>query len=342
MKRLLSLVLTGSLLGIGGAAAMPTVARANTVKCPPGAFDDTDGVVRLIDATINKEMSKVEKAFKNLKLAPGASRVVIKTLGSGLVIKTTLARSADGNTLSFELDMAAAATPTDFVVITQGSRTDAGTIGTVHTVNKQVSTDYDALKSFLPNSKPTGHFDATIVHISDTSKPAPRVQDTLSVNFSGITVAPKDPHGPRTGSYTHLGERAIGGWLDFHADVPVPCPGNPAGPMSINVERRHVDDATGERQYRRDAVATGGGLNPGEQQISMNCGTNPVKGSGTLPTRYTLNKREDASGGTIKFTIKLKNETSPNCDPDFGALVSPTDNSTDWGFPHPPSFPGEW
>ena len=342
MKRLLSLVLTGSLLGIGGAAAMPAVAGASGTKCAPGSFDDTDGVVKLIDATINKEMSKVEKAFKNLKLAPGASRVVIKTFGSGLVIKTTLARSADGNTLSFELDMAAAATPTDFVVITQGSRTDAGVEGTVHTVDKQVSTDYDALKSFIPTSKPTGHFDATIVHLTDTSKPAPGVQDTLSVNFAGITVSPKDPHGPRTGSYTHLGERALGGWLDYSANVPVPCPGTTFGPMTINVERRHIDDATGERQYRRDAVATGGGLNAGEQQLSMNCGTNPVKGSGTLPTRYTLNKREDATGATIKFTIKLKNETSPNCDADFGPLVSPTDNSTDWGFPHPPSFPGEW
>ncbi len=54
------------------------------------------------------------------------------------------------------------------------------------------------------------------------------------------------------------------------------------------------------------------------------------------------NKREDATGATIKFTIALKNGTSPNCEPDFGALVSPTDNSTDWGFPHPPTFPGEW
>jgi hypothetical protein len=213
----------------------------------------------------------------------------------------------------------------------------------VHTVNKQVSTDYDNLHMLFPNSKPTGHFDATIVHLTDSSKPAPGVQDTLSVNFAGITVSPKDPHGPRTGSYTHVGEPHLGGWLDFSANVPVPCPGNPAGPMTINVERRHVDDATGERDFRRDAIATGGVLNPGEAQITMACGTNPPKGSTTpLPTRYSLNKREDASGGTIKFTIKLKNETSPNCDPDFGALVSPTDNSTDWGFPHPPSFPGEW
>jgi hypothetical protein len=74
----------------------------------------------------------------------------------------------------------------------------------------------------------------------------------------------------------------------------------------------------------------------------MNCGTDPVKGSGTLPTRYTLEKREDSTGATINFTSTFKNETSPNCDPDFGALVSPADTATDWGFPHPPSFPGEW
>ena len=179
--------------------------------------------------------------------------------------------------------------PTGFIVITQGSRTDAGTIGTLRTVDKQVSTDYDNLHTLFPNSKPTGHFDATIVHLTDSSKPAPGVQDTLSVNFADITVSPKDPHGPRPGSYAHVGEPHLGGWLDFSANVPVPCPGNPAGAMTINVERRHIDDATGEREFRRDAIATGGVLNPGEAQISMACGTNPVKGSGTLPTWYTLN-----------------------------------------------------
>ena len=342
MKRLMSVVLAGSLLGIFGAATAPSIAGASVSKCAPGSFDDTDGVVRIIDKTVSKEMSTVEKAFKKLNLNPGETRITQKQTSTGLIVKITLARSADGNTLSFELDLAHVATPTDFTVITTGSRTDAGTIGTVHTVNKQVSTDYDALRLFYPNSKPTGHFDATVVHVKDTSKPAPGVQDTLSVSFAGITISPKDPHGPRTGSYTHIGETAIGGSLDFSANVPVPCPGNPAGPMTISVQRRHTDDATGERTFRRDALATGGMLGAGEQEIAFDCGTNPAKGSGTMPTRYGLKKHEDATGATVTYKITLKNETGPDCNPAFGALVSPTDNATDWGFPHPVTFPGEW
>jgi hypothetical protein len=343
MRRFLSVVLSAMLSGVVGGVVVPATASAmgSSPGCAPGSFDDTDGVVAKIDSTITNEMKRVENAIDMAKLNPGDTSVKVKTLSNGVLARTTLSRSADGNTYDFELEMAQpSATPT-FVVITTGSRTDAGVVNGVHTVNKQVSVDYDARGSFVPTS-PTGSFDATIVHVNDASKPAPGDQRTINVSFTGITVKPNDKHGPRTGSYTHIGETAIGGSLDFHASLPVPCPGNPAGPVEVFVQRRHVDDVSGERTYRRDAVMTGGTLAAGEQSIAFDCGTNTPSGSSLVKSYYRLHKIENADGSTKSFTVKLHNETAPNCNPAFGANVSPTDNSTDSPFSHPVTFPGEW
>src|SRR5262249_24118124 len=130
------------------------------------------------------------------------------TLGE-LVVQEILTRSADGATSTFEYDLANASPSPVFTTITTGSITDNGTVGTVHTTVKQVAMDYDALKSFIPKSKPTGNFTATSTHVKDTSKPAPGTKDTLTVSFNGFTVSPKDKHGARDGSYTHVQEAGV-------------------------------------------------------------------------------------------------------------------------------------
>ena len=346
-RRALSVVLVGSLLGVGGVAAPVVVAasaHAVAIGCPPGAFDDTDGVVKMIDKTVAWEMKRVEVVINAHVLKPGGVLVNPTTLPNGVLEQLTLTRSADGNQYTYELDMAQpAATPT-FVLISSGSRTDEGVDANgVHTVNKQVSVDYDARAAFVPTNA-TGHFSATIVHVNDPSKPAPGNQDTLTVSFAGITVKPTDPHGPRTGSYTHVGETAIGGDLDYQASIPVPCPGNPAGPVEITVQRRHVDSAAGERTFRRDALVTGGSLTAGQVSIGFQCGTDTQTSTGqtAVQSNYLVHKIENADGTTQSYTVKFKNETAPNCNPAFGSLVSPTDNSTDSPFSHPVTFPGQW
>jgi hypothetical protein len=348
MKRLSSVVLAGTLLGAVATGLVPGAAQANTKTtapgCAPGTFDDTDQVVGTINMTIEKEMSVVRHAIKKATLNPGDSQTKEATTSSGLLSRTTLGRSADGNTYTFELDLAQIDPNPTFTVITTGSRTDAGIVNAVHTTNEQVSVDYDARRSFIPASKPTGRFDATIVDVKDPSKPVPGRRHTLNVGFTGITVKPGDPHGPRTGSYTHIGEAAIGGSLDYRGSIPVPCPTGPAsGPVEVKVQRKHVDDAGGERTYRRDAVATGGSLATGEQAISFECGSKPPKGAATpAPASYVVKKIEAADGSSLSFHIKLKNESGPNCNPAFGALVSATDNTSDWDFSQPVTFPGAW
>jgi len=344
------MVMVGALLGSGlaigglGVTAAGATARSSATSCSPASFDDTDGVVALIDRTVSAEMKHVEAAFKAAHLAPGGSSVRQATLTNGVIAQVTLNRTADGTTYSFELDMAQPGGTPDFVLITDGSRTDEGVVNGVHTVGKQVFTDYDALATFEATSQ-TGHFSASMEDVTDPSKPGKGEKDTRTVNFSGITVKAGDPHGPRTGTYVLTEEQGLGGSLDFQASIPVPCPANPTGPVQISVQRQHVNATSTEVDFRRDASVTGASLASGQQSIGFSCGTAAQVALGVtlVPrTSYSLHKIENADGTTQTFSIKYKNETAPNCNAVFGSLVSPTDNSSDWTFPEPLSFPGEW
>jgi hypothetical protein len=114
--------------------------------------------------------------------------------------------------------------------------------------------------------------------------------------------------------------------------------------VEITVQRQHLNDATGERTFRRDAVVTGGGLATGQQAIKFVCGSDTTTSTGmTVVLRSCkLRKVENMGGSTQSYTVKFQNETSPSCNALFGALVSPTDDGSDWPFPHPVTFPGEW
>jgi hypothetical protein len=341
-RRSLSVVLVGALSALTSAVVLPTAAGAT--GCAPGTFDDTEGVVLKIDKTIQKELGHIEKAINVALLNPGDSITRVSSPATGVLAQRTITRSLDGNSYTYELDMAQNTATPAYVQIATASRTDAGVDANgVHTVNKQIAMDYDARAQFLLTA-PTGHFNATIVSVNDPSKPVPGNQNTLSVSFAGISVKRDDPHGPRTGSYTHVGEPTIGGSLDFSASVPDPCPGTSMPAVQITVQRRHVDDASGEKTFRRDATVTGGSLSAGQQAIKFVCGTRAQTATGATITtsQYSLLKIENADGTTQSFNIKMKNETAPNCNPAFGSLVSPNDNSTDWSFPHPVTFPGEW
>ena len=347
MRPVSRLILATTMFGLIGAGVVATTGStsgASTANgCGPGTYDDTDKVVKTIDDTIDKTLKIINAAIDLKVLAPGDTLIRYSTAASGLLQRDTITRSADGTTYSFQRELAQPSATPNYVVINTGSRTNAGTVGTVHTVNKLVTADYDALRALLPTSKATGSFAASEIMVTDTAQAAPGKQTTLNVDFAGITVSSHDTHGARTGTYVHVGEPTIGGSLDFHGTIPVPCPADPSmGSVDVTVQRQYIDDATGERFFRRDAVATGGSLAPGEQAIAFVCGTEPVKGSGTRPSSYSLGKIENADGSTQRYHIKLKNETGPNCNSQFASLVAPTNNASDWAFTHPVVFPGEW
>src|SRR5262249_50750346 len=151
--------------------------------------------------------------------------------------------------------------------------------------------------------------------VTDPLNPVSGNQNTLNVTFAGISVKTDDPHGPRTGSYTHVGEPTIGGSLDFSASVPDPCPGTPMPPIQITVQRKPVDAATGGRPSLRAALVTGGSLSAGQQAIKFVCGDRMRTATGTTVTtsQYSLLKIENADGTSESYKIKMKNETAPNC-----------------------------
>ncbi len=344
MRRLLPALLGLSMVGAAGFTAASGVTAgaagaAKTPTCAVGSFDDTDSVVSIINGTITRAVSPITMAVKKSHVPPGGSVTLVKTISGGLQ-QTILSRSSDGMTYDFEIDVSQVTTPPVWTKVSYGSLVDDGVVSGVHTYDTTISVDYDALKSVIPSSQPTGDFSATIELVKDPTKPGNGTKTTTNVTFSDITIKPTDTHGPRSGHYTHVLEGGVGGDYDFSGNIPIPCPGGTPGPaVNIVVERQHLDNGNTERSFRRDAVATGYTLGAGQEAIAFECGNHTSTGT---PTDYLLKKIENADGSTAKFHISYRNETSPQCDSRFGALVSPTDSSTDWSFPHPLTFPGEW
>ena len=325
--------------GVATGTGVHAAAAAKTPSCAPGSFDDTDNVVSTINATINKAVSPIQMAAKKDHIAPGGSVTKVKTIAGGLQ-QTTISRSSDGATYDFEIDVAQASDTPTWTKVSYGSLTDDGVVSGVHTYDTSLTVDYDALRSVISSSKTTGDFSATIELVKDPTQAGNGTKTTTGVTFSDITVKPNDTHGARSGTYTHVLEGGVGGSYDFSGTIPTPCPGGVAGPaVTISVQRQHLDNGNKERSFRRDAAAAGYTLDAGQQAIAFECGTHTVTGT---PTDYLLKKIENADGSSASYHLKYKNETTAQCDSRFGALVSPTDSSSDWSFPHPLTFPGEW
>jgi len=344
MKRLLSGALVGSLLGlagIGSAVALAAPAGAKALGCGSGPVADTDAVVSSINKTIAKENKKVQKAIDKANLAPGDSKTHDTTLSTGVIVRTTLSRSADGNTYSFEGDFAQPSSAPTFVEVTSGDRTKTVS-GSIKTIDEHVSTSYDLLRTFIP-LKLSGSFSADVNVVKDPSQAGQGVRNTISVNFTNIMVKNNDPHGPRTGTYTHVGEPGVGGDLDYHASIPTPCTSNPnAGAAEVTTHHRHFVSGT-TVTARRDTLITGGTLGAGEKVVELGCGTTTVNNADLDPSRYHLRKHEDASGATVSGAIKTKNPSDPPCSAAFGLPVPQLgNNSTDYDFSTAVTFPGEW
>ena len=201
---------------------------------------------------------------------------------------------------------------------------------------------YDLLRTFIP-LKLSGSFTANLQVTKDPSKPGQHVKNDRSVSFTDIMVKYNDKHGPRTGSYTQVHEPGVGGDLDYSADIPTPCPGNPnSGPAQVTVQHRHFIDGS-LAIARRDTRITGGTLAAGEKVIELGCGSSPIPKADSDPSRYHLRKHEDATGATVSGNVKTKNPTDPPCDSRFGLPVPAlANNATDYDFSQPASFPGEW
>jgi hypothetical protein len=204
--------------------------------------------------------------------------------------------------------------------------------------------DYDALHSVVPAERLTGKVAVAFERVTDSSKPAPGVRKVTTVTLTGFSFGPLDPHGPRNGVFTHVGEPGVGGSLTFQDSLVLLCPANPQrlAADAVNHARWYV--ATGGGVHgRADARATGGQIPGGQTWMGVVCyqGARAVRPLATMETGYWAMKLEDGQGATVAGSGRQLGDPT-SCDPAFGAVPSQADAASDHDFSAPVTFPNQW
>ncbi len=316
----------------------------STEKCHPHLFSRTHEIAGRLNRHSNKMLAHVKDLVADSpKLSAGNTRTW-ESVKNGVDRKLTLTANADGS-FSFELDLAAVAATETFVKVASGSVSSA-TVTTVTTTNASFSFDFDALHSVVSSEKAAGQLAITGKIVKDTTKPAPGVQKTLTVAFTNFVPEEGDPHGPRTGSFTHLGEPGIGGSLTFSDSLILLCPSNPSNLVAdTQTVARWYKASTGGIHGRADAKATGGQMAAGQMWEGVACHNGQPAQASTAANEdaYWMMKLEDPAGNTVSGSARETTDGQANpCDPVFGAVPSLTNNATDYDFTKALTFPGQW
>ncbi|HET6437058.1 MAG TPA: hypothetical protein VFG59_03285 [Anaeromyxobacter sp.] len=328
-------------------AAMSPQELSNPVDCHPHLFVRTAQVVWHLNAVFFRILRHVEAVIAHdPSLVAGDSATWTQT-GDGVEVQRqfTISRSSDGTTYTFELDLAPAGqTPPSWVKVLSGTLTKGTTANGTDT-NADVLLDYDALHSVLPSEMFTGTITVSYDRTTDSTKPAPGVKKVTTVAFDGFSFGASDPHGPRTGTYTHVDEPGVGGSMTFEDSVVLLCPSNPTDAAADTVtQSRWYRFTDGSVHGRADAKGTGGQIPTGDTWMGVTCyqgglGMQPVADN----SFYWAMKLEDGSGNTVQGSTFSSGAGATACDSAFGAVMSLDNNSTDYAFPAGPiSFPNEW
>ena len=313
--------------------------------CHPHLFARTAEVAWRLNAVFFRHLRHIERLIaKHPKLLAGDSATWSET-GSGFEVQRqfVITRSSDGLTYDFELDLAPAAqAPPVWVKVFSGSTTNA-TTSTGSDQTGSLDFDYDALHSVIPDDRLTGQIAIAFERITDSSKPAPGKKKVTTVTFHGFSFGPNDPHGPRSGTFTHVGEPGVGGSLTFQDSLVLLCPANPTAQVADAVTHARWYVTNGALHGRADAKATGGQIPSGDTWLGVTCyqGTHGVRPLATAENGYWAMKLEDGSGATVTGSARHAG-SEQSCDSAFGAVPSLTDNQTDYDFTAAVTFPNEW
>jgi hypothetical protein len=344
-------------LDVAGSTAMSTdsptllaAAAGNTMApgaCHPHLFSRSAEVVQRLNAVFHRHLRHVDALIARDPSLVAGSTVTWSQTGSGFEVqrKLTISRSADGLTYRFELDLAPAGqTPPTWVEVMDGTQTRS-TSSTGGAESVGMTLDYDALRGVLPTERLSGTIEIAFDRLIDSTRPAPGVKRTTTVTFVAFSFGPDDPHGPRSGAFTHVGEPGVGGSLSFQDALVLLCPANPGAlPADTVTDSRWYVAADGSVHGRADAKATGGPIATGDTWMGVTCYQGPAGHApdpGDEADSFWAMKLEDATGATVQSSERSSGLGA--CDAAFGPVPSMVDSSTDYGFPAGPiTFPNEW
>lgn len=315
-------------------------------KCHPHLFARTAEVVWRLNAVFYRHLRHVEHLLaKRPTLSAGSTGTWTETgRGQDVQRQLVITRSADGASYSIVLSLAPAdQTPPQWTAVLTGTTSVTDT-ATGSDRAGQLVLDYDALHSVVPDEPITGKVTLTFDRLTDSTKPAPGTKRTTSISFTGFSFGPKDPRGPRQGSFTHVAEPHVGGSLAFQDSLVLLCPANPEKLVAdVVTHARWYVAADGAIHGRADAKATGGQIPAADTWLGVTCyqGDRSVRPLATAETGYWAMKLEDATGATVADSAHQAGAPAA-CDAVFGAVPSQTSKDSDYGFPAQLQFPNEW
>jgi hypothetical protein len=176
---------------------------------------------------------------------------------------------------------------------------------------------------------------------------APRLRPVLPLRVSSRVPQEGDPHGPRNGSYTYLGEPGLGGTLQFADSLILLCPDNPQSLVADTQTVARWYRSSGAIHGRADALASGGQIPKSDDWVGSSC-HNGVAGQATTAANesgYWMFKLESAAdGSTVAGSAQESSDPAAHpCDPALGKVPALTDSSSDFDFTQKTvTFPGEW
>lgn len=306
-------------------------ADSPTGACHPFLFTTTHNLVMTQNMHTNMLLSHVQALIAGVPTSATTTSHQWTDTVNGVDRKLTITKTAPGN-FTFEMDMAMHGSA--FNKVYSGTMAISSS-GGVTTRNANMTFDYSALAVVYPKTAALGQVGMIVTATHDSSKPGQGLKRTLAISFTNFTPFGTSVHKPYNGSYTHVGEPGIGGYLQYGSDLVLVCPSNP-GNLTSNVQAvaRWYNAPDGSIHGRADANGTQAQIPVGQTWVGVDCWSN------VLNNTLWMMKLEDSSGNTL---FKQESDAGSTCDTvAFGAVPIAANNSSDYNINGPVSFPGAW
>lgn len=321
--------------------------------CHPALFVRTHEIVARFNRHSWKALQHVEALIKKTpKLTTGTTVTWSDSVtfeNVQIVRQFTMTEVSTGD---YTFDLSLGTSASSLVTIFSGT-IDNTSAAPLTTIQGTLAYNFDALHSVIPTELASGSFTATTTVVKDSSRPSgQQTEKTIVVKLVDFLPEEGDPHGPRSGTYTHLSQQGVGGYLDYGDTLQLLCPNvSPATPPESDL-------STYTQWYLKSGVLSGradsyavnenptpsGQIPQGDEFVGVSCYSDStvVAANATSENLYWLMKEENiASGQTLRFWEAAAGTAT--CDPAFGPTPSSQNNTNDFNFSNlpNPAFPNE-